>query len=93
MKDETCGLSIKGFAGLESKMYTFITEVSHESKEAKGVNKNVVDGKIKYEDYKNALISKSYMRHERNNEKIIILDRVELINLLYLLFMTKKIYN
>ena len=93
MKDETCGLSIKGFAGLESKMYTFITEVSHESKEAKGVNKNVVDGKLKYEDYKNALISKSYMRHERNNEKIIILDRVELINLLYLLFMTKKIYN
>ena len=93
MKDETCGLSIKVFAGLESKMYTFITEVSHESKEAKGVNKNVVDGKLKYEDYKNALISKSYMRHERNNEKIIILDRVELINLLYLLFMTKKIYN
>ena len=93
MKDETCGLSIKGFAGLESKMYTFITEVSHESKEAKGVNKNVVDGKLKYEDYKNALISKSYMRHERNNEKIIILDRVELINLLYLLFMTKNIYN
>ena len=93
MKDETCGLSIKGFAGLESKMYTLITEVSHESKEAKGVNKNVVDGKLKYEDYKNALISKSYMRHERNNEKIIILDRVELINLLYLLFMTKKIYN
>ena len=93
MKDETCGLSIKGFAGLESKMYTFITEVSHESKEAKGVNKNVVDGKLKYEDYKNALISKSYMRQERNNEKIIILDRVELINLLYLLFMTKKIYN
>ena len=93
MKDETCGLSIKGFAGLESKMYTFITEVSHESKEAKGVNKNVVDGKLKYEDYKNALISKSYMRHERNNEKIIILDRVELINLLYLLFMTKRIYN
>ena len=93
MKDETCGLSIKGFAGLESKMYTFITEVSHESKEAKGVNKNVVDGKLKYEDYKNVLISKSYMRHERNNEKIIILDRVELINLLYLLFMTKKIYN
>ena len=93
MKDETCGLSIKGFAGLESKMYTFITEVSHESKEAKDVNKNVVDGKLKYEDYKNALISKSYMRHERNNEKIIILDRVELINLLYLLFMTKKIYN
>ena len=93
MKDETCGLSIKGFAGLESKMYTFITEVSHESKEAKGVNKNVVDGKLKYEDYKNALIRKSYMRQERNNEKIIILDRVELINLLYLLFMTKKIYN
>ena len=93
MKDETCGLSIKGFAGLESKMYTFITEVSHESKEAKGVNKNVVDGKLKYEDYKNVLISKSYMRRERNNEKIIILDRVELINLLYLLFMTKKIYN
>ena len=35
MKDETCGLSIKGFAGLESKMYTFITGDSHESKRSK----------------------------------------------------------
>ena len=40
MKDETCGVSIKS---LKSKMFTFITEDNHESKKAKGINKNVVD--------------------------------------------------
>ena len=32
MKDETCGVPIKGFVRLKSKMYTFITEDNHESK-------------------------------------------------------------
>ena len=43
MKDETCGVSIKGFAELKYKMYTFITDKIHESKKAKDINKNVLD--------------------------------------------------
>ena len=43
MKDETCGVSIKGFAELKYKMYTFITDKNHESKKAKDINKNVLD--------------------------------------------------
>ena len=38
-------------------------------------NKNVVDGELKYQHYKNILLNKSYMRHEinriqRKNHKI-----------------------
>ena len=43
MKDETCDVSIKGFAELKYKMYTFITDKNHESKKAKDINKNVLD--------------------------------------------------
>ena len=32
IKDETCGVPIKAFLALKSKMYTFITEDNHESK-------------------------------------------------------------
>ena len=59
-------MPIKGFGGLKTKMYTFITEYNHESKKAKGINKNVVHDELKYEDYKNILFNKSYMRHEMN---------------------------
>ena len=48
MKDDTSGVSIKGFLGLESKIYTFITEFIHEFKKAKDINKNFVDDKLKY---------------------------------------------
>ena len=49
MKDETYGVPVKGFVGLKSKMYNFITEGNHESKKAKGINKNVVDDEIRHE--------------------------------------------
>ena len=32
----------------------------------KGINKNVVDDELKYEDYKNVLFNRSCMRHEIN---------------------------
>ena len=38
---------IKGFVGLKSKMYTFITENNHESTKVKGINKNAVDDELK----------------------------------------------
>ena len=54
---------VKGFAGLKFKMFTSITENSRESK-AKGINKNVFDNQLKYDDYKNVLFDKSYMWNE-----------------------------
>lgn len=53
-------------------MYTFIIEDNHEI--AKVVNKNVFYDKLNYEDYKNALLNRSYMSYEMNKiqSKIII---------------------
>ena len=70
MKDETYSVPIKGFVGLKSKMCTFIKEDNHESKKAKGINNNVVDDELKYEDYKNVLFNRSYTRHEMNGIQI-----------------------
>ena len=64
VKDETKGVPIKGFVGLKSKMYAFITEGKHESKRAKHTDNNVVYNDLKYENQKNVLFNRSYMRHE-----------------------------
>ena len=63
---------MKGFVAVKPKMYTFIIEDNHEI--AKVVNKNVFDDKLNYEDYKNALLNRSYMSYEMNKiqSKIII---------------------
>ena len=65
MKDETCDLPVNFFVVLKVKIYTFITEDNHECKKAKGINKYVVDDKLKYEDFENILFNRSIMRHER----------------------------
>ena len=39
MKDETCGVIVKGFVELKPKIYTFITEDNHKSKKVKGIIK------------------------------------------------------
>ena len=44
-------------------MFTSITENSLESK-VKGINKNVFDDQLKYDDDKNVLFDKSYMINE-----------------------------
>ena len=87
MKDDTSGVSIKGFLGLESKMYTFITEFIPEFKKAKDINKNFVDDKLKYKYYKNLLFKKQKninMRHKmiRIQSKHQIQDHLELKNFL-----------
>ena len=50
MEDDIFGLLIKGFVRLKPKLYTFITEDNHKSKKAKGINKNVADHELKYEN-------------------------------------------
>ena len=63
-KYETSGVPIKGFLGLKSKRYTFITQDNHDFYKAKGINKNVVVDELNYEDCKKFLLNRSYMRHE-----------------------------
>ena len=66
MKDETCGVDIKGFVGSKSKMHTFTTKENHESKRAKSINKNVFDFELNCEAYKFFLFNRSYKRHWMN---------------------------
>ena len=58
MKDETYGVLLKHFVGLKSKMYIFITEYNKQSKKAKSINKNDVNEKLKYENYKTVLFNR-----------------------------------
>ena len=64
-----CGVPIEDFVGLKSKTYSFITEENHESKKAKGINKNAVDDELKYGDYNNVLFSRSYETWNEQNSK------------------------
>ena len=68
-KTETCGMPIKVFVGSKFKMHSFIAEDNHESKKAKKSFKNIIDDEPKYEDYKNVLFSKSFIRHEINRKQ------------------------
>ena len=66
MKNETWGVPIKGFVGLKSKIYAFITEENYESKKAKSINKNAVDDELKYKEYKIPFFNRPHISHEMN---------------------------
>ena len=87
MKDDTCSMPINGFVRLKSKMYIFFTEENHESKKAKDIGKNIVDDKLRYEDYKNVLFNRSYMRYEMNRiqskDHNIVSYRINEVSLLF----------
>ena len=51
MKDETAGEPIVEFVGLRPKMYSFIT-CDHEHHRAKGIQKAVVERKLRHDHYK-----------------------------------------
>ena len=57
MKDEACGLPIKEFIGLRSKLYAFKTEDDKDTKKLKGITKAVVQQKITFDDYKQSLFN------------------------------------
>ena len=61
-KDEACGVPIVEFAGLPSKMYSYIKEKGQNNKTAKGIKKSVIK-KIKHEDYNRTLYNDRQMRH------------------------------
>ena len=48
------------------KIQNVYVQNNHESKKAKGINKNVVDDALKNEEYKNVLFYRSYMKVEMN---------------------------
>ena len=57
MKGETGAFTIKEFAGLKPKMYSFLVDNTSEHKNAKGVNRNVV-ATISHGEYKDGLLHK-----------------------------------
>ena len=74
MKDETAGVAIEGYVGLEPKMYSFLVDDSSERKKAKGLNNNVV-ATISHSEYKDVLLNNKCLRHsmsriQNKNHKI-----------------------
>ena len=64
-KDETAGVVIKEFFGLNPKMYSYLGTDNNEHKKAKEVNRNVV-GTISHNEYKDFLLNKKCLRHSMN---------------------------
>ena len=56
-KDETCGVPIREFIGLRSKMYSILLDNGKEKKTGKGIKKSAMKKLIKHEDYKRCLFS------------------------------------
>ena len=54
MTDKTAGVVVEEFAGLKSKMYSYLLDDNREHKKAKGVNKNIVAA-ISQKEYKDVL--------------------------------------
>ena len=61
-KDEACGIPIKEFVGLRSKMYSYVKDNKKEARTAKGIKKVVINN-IKHEDYKNVLLENRQIQH------------------------------
>ena len=64
MKDETDGVDIEEFVGLNPKRYLFWVDNRNEHKKAKGVNKNVAT--ISHGKYKDVLLNIRCLRHLMN---------------------------
>ena len=62
-KDEAAGEPIIEFAGLKSKMYSYMTE-SKNNKTAKGVKKKITARDIDHSDYLSCLQNNTIMQHK-----------------------------
>ena len=65
-KDETAGKQITYFVGLRPKLFTFKVEDKGETRNAKGVKKNVIKKSLTFQDYKNCLFSEDKVMKEMN---------------------------
>ena len=62
MGDETGGVGVEEFVGLQPKMYLFFIEDNRKHKKAASVNKNVA-ATISHNEYKNVLLNNKCLRH------------------------------
>ena len=62
-KDEAAGIPITEFAGLRSKMYSYIKDNDKGGKTAKGIKKNIIKNDINNENYKEVLFNNKQMYH------------------------------
>jgi len=63
MKDEAAGVPIMEFAGLRSKMYSYIKDNGKSDRKAKGVKKNVIKKNMNRENYKDILFNRRQLHH------------------------------
>ena len=63
LKDECAGRAIAEYGGLRPKMYSILEAGGKNTKNAKGLKKNVVNKHIRHEQYKEALFEKQTFRH------------------------------
>jgi hypothetical protein len=63
MKDELDGRVVREFVGLRSKMYSLLEEDGRSKKVGKGILKTTLRKKIKHDDYKETLFSKTTTKH------------------------------
>ena len=71
IKDELDGRMIKEFSGLRTKTYSYLRDNGSADKKAKGIKKQVIKRKLKFEDYKNCLEAtqlENKINHLENNE-------------------------
>ena len=66
-KDELGGEPITHYAGVRSKLYSYITLKKHQEKKAKGIKKQAIKNKICFEDYKNCVLNKTTKRIVQSN--------------------------
>ena len=65
MKDETAGVAIEEFSGLNTKMYSYLVDDNSKHKNAKDANKNSV-ATICHNEYIDVLLKKKCLRHSMN---------------------------
>ena len=67
-KDEAAGNHITSFAGLKSKMYSYLVELPDgeikNNKTAKGISKNVTKRDLEHEDYLSCLLNSTIRKHK-----------------------------
>jgi len=74
-KDEAVCKIINEFAGLRSKMYSYVKDNGENNKTAKGINKIVIKNDLKHEAYKSTLLNSEQIYHKM---KTIRSDRHQL---------------
>lgn len=67
MKDECAGVPVVEFCGLRSKMYSYVKENEKSDCTAKGIEKNIIKKKIRFNHYKNVLFNQEQQMHKMNN--------------------------